>query len=83
MHASASQALELYGEAEEEALSAAVERVVEAVCAWVEGSGAATAEDEPELLTAFFEMCHRCLVFRPGATASLLVSSSITTSLSR
>lgn len=50
-------------------LSGVMTALVESVCAWL----LATKEPEaqPELLTAFWEMCHRCLVFQPGLLLSL------------
>merc|ERR1712087_524138 len=66
------QALELYGQEEDEvfdALAEVVERVIETVCNWLHSTH--EPESEPELLMNFFEMCHRCLVFRPGLLLSL------------
>lgn len=59
----------MYGEEpeEEEALSDTLGRLVEVMCSVMNAS----PEAEPELLTAFFGMCHRCLVFRPGILLAL------------
>jgi len=66
------QALEMYGEEDDEvryAISEVVEQVIDTVCSWLHTT--AEPESEPELLTSFFEMCHRCLVFRPGIMLNL------------
>ena len=54
---------------EEAVLAQAVEQMINVTCAAMES--AAAPEAEPELLTAFFDMCHRCLVFRPSIILSL------------
>jgi stage V sporulation protein SpoVS len=54
---------------EEQALSEIIETLVEVMCGAMET--AASPEAEPELLTAFLSMCHRCLVFRPGILLAL------------
>uniref|UniRef100_A0A7S4B9K5 Transportin-3 n=1 Tax=Chrysotila carterae TaxID=13221 RepID=A0A7S4B9K5_CHRCT len=66
------QALQMYGEKEGavyDSLSDAVEKIIDVVCTWIRT--APDPEAEPELLTAFFEMCHRGLVFRPGLMLDL------------
>ena len=43
--------------------------IIQHTCAWL--SSSSDPEGQPELLTAFWEMCHRCLVFQPGLLLSL------------
>ena len=68
------QAVEAYGKEDDEspaacALSDALAALVESVCAHL--SSGQDAEGRPELLTSFFELCHRTLVFAPGLLLSL------------
>jgi len=69
------QAIELYGESHEAPLSDTLEKFVDAVCGWL--ASTAAPEAEPELLSAFFELCHRCLVFRPQLLLSLPCVASL------
>jgi len=50
-------------------LSQVMTTVISSVCAWL--TTTSDPEAQPELLTAFWEMCHRCLVFQPGLLLSL------------
>jgi len=49
--------------------------IIESVCAWL--GSTKEPEAQPELLTAFWEMCHRCLVFQPGLLLSLPVAGQL------
>uniref|UniRef100_A0A7S2BL89 Exportin-1/Importin-beta-like domain-containing protein n=1 Tax=Haptolina brevifila TaxID=156173 RepID=A0A7S2BL89_9EUKA len=66
-------AIERYGSQPDEelasVLSAVMTTIIDSVCAWQRTT--ADPEAQPELLTAFWEMCHRCLVFQPGLLLSL------------
>ena len=50
-------------------LSQVMTTVISSVCTWL--TTTSDPEAQPELLTAFWEMCHRCLVFQPGLLLSL------------
>jgi len=67
-------AIERYGgeQADEElaaSLAAVMTTLIESICAWLTSTG--DPESQPELLTAFWEMCHGCLVFSPGLLLTL------------
>ena len=67
-------AVERYGGAREDAelqavLSHVMTTLVDGVCAWL--ASTPDPEGQPELLTAFWEMCHRTLVFVPGLLLAL------------
>ena len=72
-----SQALETYAprddatqdEAVADALSRVTGGLVESICGYVRS--APDPEAQPELLTSYWEMCHRCLVFVPGLLLAL------------
>lgn len=71
-----SQAIETYAaedDAEENEVANALSHVtgglVESICAFIRG--APDPEAQPELLTAFFEMCHRTLVCHPALLLNL------------
>ena len=71
-----SQAIETYAaedDAEENEVANALSHVtgglVESICAFIRG--APDPEAQPELLTAFFEMCHRTLVCNPALLLNL------------
>jgi hypothetical protein len=72
-------ALETYGGSPQEEVAAALGQVltviVRGVCNFV--STAADPESQPELLTAFWEMCHRCLVCQPALLLSLPCSPDL------
>ena len=51
------------------ALSHVTGGLVESICAWIRA--APDPEAQPELLTAFFEMCHRTLVCKPSLLLNL------------
>ena len=61
------QRLRSYGKEDDENLAAALSSVmttlIDSVCNWL--SSTTNPEAQPELLTAFWEMSHRCLVFQP------------------
>ena len=52
-----------------EMLSTVMTVIIQHTCAWLVSAN--DPEAQPELLTAFWEMCHRCLVFDPGLLLAL------------
>ena len=66
-------AIERFGKGSDAALNEMLSQVMTVIiqhtCAWL--SSSSDPEGQPELLTAFWEMCHRCLVFQPGLLLSL------------
>jgi len=74
------QAIQMYGRdaADDDvshALAAIMSGFIETTCAWI--NSAADAESQPELLTAFWEMNHRCLVFQPGLLLQLPCATTL------
>ena len=51
------------------ALSHVTGGLVESICSWIRA--APDPEAQPEMLTAFFEMCHRTLVCNPSLLLNL------------
>ena len=66
-------AIELFGKESDEELSAILSSVMTTIiqhtCASL--ANASDPEAQPELLTSYWEMCHRCLVFVPGLLLAL------------
>lgn len=71
------QAVELYGGDEDEQVEAVLSTVlgslVQSVIGWLKT--AADPEAQPELLTAFWEMCHRSLAIHPRILLKLRCSA--------
>jgi hypothetical protein len=58
-----------------EMLSQVMGVIIANTCEWLKTTP--EPEGQPELLTSFWEMCHRCLVFRPGLLLSLPCASQL------
>jgi len=74
------QAIQMYGRdhAESEvgdALRGIMTGFIERLCGYINAS--TDSESQPELLTHFWEMCHRCLVFEPGLLLQLPCSTQL------